>query len=223
MDSLPDCTCWSEWHRCFHDASPSLNTLRRAFTSLIRWAFMDPDKMADYGDVLGCYAYTPGSTTNRLEIAPSSVINPGNTQNVPGILISFQNGVTYNPVAVSPEINESEDTGSTEFISLASTELTILCRDFDADICCAMGDLCAMFLFAMYERLMDTWSWLKIYRLVSQSEPKITSKSDTDTTKWYESTVTFHLEYDYRVFVGRESKRMKDFSIDTTPADSLTK
>ena len=110
-----------------------------------------------------------------------------------------------------------------EYCNLKDFDRWSNARDFDADICCAMGDLCAMFLFAMYERLMDTWSWLKVYRLVSQSEPKITSKSDTDTTKWYESTVTFHLEYDYRVFVGRESKRMKDFSIDTTPADSLTK
>lgn len=213
--NLNDCSCWQDWHRCYKDASPSLNTLRRAFTALIRWAYSDPSKMADYGDALACYTYKPGSNKNPLSINPGSTIDPGDTQNVPGILISLGQGVQYEKVGMLPYLNESPDTASTELVNIASTTLTILCRDKDADVCCMMADLCTLFLFALTERLFNTWSWLRTYELQGQTEPKITqTEGAQDDTKWYESTVTIKLEYEYRVFLARESKRLKDFTLE---------
>lgn len=192
-----------------------MNTLRRAFTSLVRWAFSDPSKMADYGEALECYTYKGAGADNTLNIAPSSTIDPGDTQNVPGILISLGQGVQYTHPAMQPYINEAPDTSEISLTSIASADITILCRDKDADVCCMMGDLCTLFLFAMTERLYNTWSWLRTYQIQGQTEPKITqAEGGTDDTKWYESTITIKIEYEYSVFTARESKRMKDFSLE---------
>lgn len=214
---LLNCTCWEEWHRCYKDASPSLNTLRRAFTALLRWAYSDPNKMADYGEALACYAYNPDPDANNIiSINPGSTVDPGDTENIPGILVSFDDGITFQQAGMQPYLNESKDTSTTELANLASTTLTVLCRDKDADVCCMMADLCALFLFALTERLFDTWHWLRIYNLAGQTEPKITKGSGEDDTQWYESKLTIKIEYEYRAFIARESKRLKDFSLDST-------
>lgn len=172
--------------------------------------------MADYGEALACYTYKGDSESNIINISPSSIIDPGDTQNVPGILISLGNGVQYTHPSMQPYINESPDTSAVSLTSLASTTLTVLCRDRDADVCCMMADLCTMFLFALTERLFNTWSWLRIYQIQSQTEPKITqAEGSQDDTKWYESTLTIKIEYEYSVFTARESKRLKDFSLET--------
>ena len=216
-DSKLNCTCWKDWHRCYKDASPTLNTLRRAFTSLIRWAYSSPEKMADFSEELACYSYdnTPGAD-NRLTISPETNFDPGDSELVPGIYISLGQGVSYQAPSMQPYVNESLDTASTELSTLASTTITVKCLDKDAHISCLMADMCTMFLFAMTERLHDTWSWLRIYQLQGQSEPVKKSSEGNDDTHWYESSVVFKIEYEYRVFTARESKRLKDFSVDTT-------
>lgn len=216
-DSKLNCTCWKDWHRCYKDASPTLNTLRRAFTALLRWAYSSPEKMADFSEELACYSYdsTPGAD-NRLTISPETNFDPGDSELIPGIYISLGEGVSYQMPAMQPYLNESPDTSTTELATMASTSITIKCLDKDAHISCLMADMCAMFLFAMTERLFDTWSWLRNYQLQAQSEPTKKTAEGNDDTHWYESTLVFKIEYEYRVFTARESKRLKDFSVDTT-------
>lgn len=217
-----NCRCWEEWHRCYKDASPTLNTLRRAFTSLIRWAYSDPNRMADFGEALACYTYDLDDGANNLvEISPDTIADPGDAEILPSITISLGEGVSFQPPAMQPYINESFDTSTTELATVASTNLTITCRDKDASVCCLMSDLCAFFLFAITERLFNTWSWIRVYELQGQTEPKKATAQGQDDTHWYESTVTIKLEYEYRVFTARESKRLKDFSLDATPDSRL--
>lgn len=220
-DSKLNCTCWQDWHRCYKDASPTLNTIRRAFTSLLRWAYSDPSKMADFGDALGCYTYNnePGAN-NIITIASDTAAHPGETELFPGIYVSLGEGVSFQSPSMQPYLNESPDTSTTELATIASTNITIRCLDKDPSICCLMADLCAMFLFAMTERLFNTWSWLRIYSLQNQTEPTKKTGEGNDDTHWYESTLTFKMEYEYRVFTARESKRLKDFSLESTPMDT---
>lgn len=210
-----NCTCYEQWHRCFKDSSPSMSTLRRAFTLLARWAFSSKKNMADYGDILECYTYDATSDSNKLSINPGSVVDPGDAQNVPGILVSIPEGIKYNKVAMQPEIHISPDTSTTTQVALAEAQIVFLIRDYDADICSYMGDLIALFLFAMRTRLFNTWNWLSDFDLEMQTEPKITTKDETEATQWYESKVVFKLVFNYSVFVGRESKRLKDYTLYT--------
>jgi hypothetical protein len=173
--------------------------------------------MADFGEELECYSYdsTPGAD-NRLTISPETIFDPGDSELIPGIYISLGDGVAYQLPAMQPYLNEAPDTSTTELATMASTTITIKCLDKDAHVSCLMADMCAMFLFAMTERLFNTWSWLRNYQLQAQSEPVKKTSEGNDDTHWYESSVVFKIEYEYRVFTARESKRLKDFSVDTT-------
>lgn len=210
-----NCTCYEQWHRCFKEASPSMSTLRRAFTLLARWAFSSKKNMSDYGDILECYTYDATSDSNKLSINPGSVVDPGNAQNVPGILVSIPEGIKYNKVAMQPDSFISPDTSTSTLTSIAETQIVFLIRDYDSDICSYMADLIALFLFAMKYKLFETWGWLNEFDLEMQTEPKITTKDETEATQWYESKVVFKLVFNYSVFVGRESKRLKDYTLYT--------
>lgn len=213
-DLIGHCKCWADWYRCYNDAPPTLNTLRRAFTALIRWAFTKPENMGGgLGELLKCYTYS-STGKSKITISPVSVKDPGDTEQVPGIFISLDEGVKYAKPGMNTLLSESEDTATRYHVTQATTKVTITCKDFDADICCTMADVVVMFLFAITERLFRTWRWLRIYDLESQTEPKLTTKSESDTTKWYESKVTFNIVYDYNVLVTEDSKRLKDYSLE---------
>ena len=171
--------------------------------------------MADYGDILECYTYDATSDSNKLSINPGSVVDPGNAQNVPGILVSIPEGIKYNKVAMQPDSFMSPDTSTSTLTSIAETQIVFLIRDYDSDICSYMADLIALFLFAMKYKLFETWGWLNEFDLEMQTEPKITTKDETEATQWYESKVVFKLVFNYSVFVGRESKRLKDYTLYT--------
>lgn len=209
------CKDWEDWKRCFNGAPPTLNTLRRAFTALLRWAFTKPENMGDLGEALACYSYSDDDTKSGIKISPLSVKDPGDTETFPGIYVSLDEGVKYSKVGMNPELTMSKDTATTVNVMQASTKVVISCLARDADISCSIADLVVMFLFALTERLFYTWGWLRVYELESQTEPKLNSKSETDTTKWYETKVTINVAYDYTVLVSRESKRLKDYSLET--------
>lgn len=209
------CKDWEDWKRCFNGAPPTLNTLRRAFTALLRWAFTKPDNMGDLGEALACYSYNEDQNKSGIKISPLSVKDPGDTENFPGIYISLPDGVKYSKVGMNTELAMSRDTATKYHVMQASTKVVISCNDRDADISCSIADLVVMFLFALTERLFYTWGWLRGYELETQTEPKLTTKSETDTTKWYETKVTINITYDYTVLVARDSKRLKDYELDT--------
>lgn len=211
------CTTLDCWQSCFKDASPNLSTLRRAFTLLARWPFLNQSNMGEFADALGCYVYDPNSPTNKISITAGSTIDPGDSENVPGIVVSLgDNGVTYTHPTLNSTSFMSSDTSVINRTATAEVDLTFLFRDRSSDVCCQMADLMAMFLFAMYDRLFETWRWLAKYELKQQTEPKLTTKGEDTSNKWYECTLVFSLAYNYTVMVARESKRLKDFTLDTT-------
>jgi hypothetical protein len=78
-----------------------------------------------------------------------------------------------------------------------------------------MSDYLILFLAALEARLRETFGWLMDYKPVNQTEPTMTQKAQSDnTTRWYESVVTLDIAYSYSVFVARESKRLKDFTME---------
>lgn len=212
---LIHCKDWEDWVRCFNGAPPTLNTLRRAFTALLRWAFTKPENMGDLGEALACYSYDDDPNKSGIKISPLSVKDPGDTETFPGIYVSLDDGVKYSKAGMNPEMYISPDMATKFNVMQASTKVVISCRARDADISCSIADLVVMFLFALTERLFSTWGWLRVYDIEAQTEPKLTSKSETDTTKWYETKVTINVAYDYTVLVSRDSKRLKDYTVES--------
>lgn len=213
ITKIPTCTCFDEWFRCFREAPPSLNTLRRAFTALLRFAYSDVSRFDGYSDALSCLTYSDEAKNSKLTIKPSTTNDPGDTEDIPGIVISLEEGVKYDQVGMSPIARESEDTANWQQSLLATTNINIISRNYDADVCCVMSDINALFLFSLYQRLFETWNWLRDYSLVTQTEPKMAQTAEEDPTKWYESRVVVKLAFEYNTFTARESKRLKDFSV----------
>lgn len=220
LDLPLDCPDLETWRRCYADASPSLNTLRRTFTALLRWAFANVDNTDGFKEALKCMTWSPNGEESQLQIQPGSVQDPGDTAQVPSIMVSCgQEGVQLKPYAMSPEVRVSPDTSSHQRVWSATVNITIVCRAWDADVACIMSDFVLMFLTAMEPKLRSTFGWLREYKPINQTEPVLASAVQTeDATKWYESKVTMELEYTYSVFVALESKRLKDYSVETLPA-----
>jgi hypothetical protein len=218
INKLVECPALDAWERCFAAAPPSLNTLRHAFTALLKWAFANAINKDDFSDELGCLIFSTDPAKTQLSIQPASVQDPGDTENVPGILVSCDQGIQFSKEWISVEGKESPDFASHDRIWLAKANLVLVCKHYDADTACMMSDFVTMFLTAMDPVLRDTFDWLLDYKPITQTEPKLTQKTQTeDATKWYESTVTFELLYRYSVFVARESKRLKDYGFHAIP------
>lgn len=219
--NLPmDCPTLDVWRRCYEAAPPNLNTLRRAFTALVRWAFSNTDNTDGYAEALKCLTWSADGSKSQLQIQPGSVQDPGDTLQVPAVLISCgQEGIQLQPYALNSHADESPDTASHRRVWSAKVNMTFACRAWDADVACLMADFVLMFLTAMEPKLRRTFGWLTDYKPVSQTEPVMTSVTQTeDATKWYESKVVMELTYTYSVFVAEESKRLKDFTVAATPA-----
>lgn len=217
ITKIPTCTCFDEWFRCFREAPPSLNTLRRAFTALLRFAYSDVSRFDGYSDALSCLTYSDEAKNSKLTIKPSTTNDPGDTEDIPGIVISIPEGVNYEPVGFTPIAQESDDTSNWQQSLMATANITIISRNYDADMCCTMSDINTLFLFSLYQRLFETWNWLRNYTLKQQTEPKMSQTSEEDPTKWYESTVVLELKFEYNTFASRESKRLKDGTIAAVP------
>lgn len=212
------CSCWDDWQECFCREPITLNGLRRAFTCLIRWPFSNPGTLPDYADLLGCLHYSDNPAESTIAIQPGTVLDPGDTENVPGILIQCKDGVQFETPGLRPDMVGSEDYSRHVFVNMAHTTITFLCRHKDADTVCAMCDLVTLFLSALYPRLMDeSWPQLRHLQLVSQTEPAMQSAPGDTATKWYEASVAIKLSYEYNVFGARESHRLKAGTVRAEP------
>ena len=216
LDLPLNCPSLAVWERCYAGAPPTLNTLRRTFTALVRWAFSSKTREDGYAEELGCLVWDEDPTKAQLQIQAASVMDPGDTEQVPGILISCgKEGVTFDRPTITSKGAESPDTAAHYRNYLASAKLQFVCKAFDADVACMMSDYLLLFLSALEARLRETFGWLMDYKPVNQTEPTMTQKAQSDnTTRWYESVVTLDIAYSYSVFVARESKRLKDFTME---------
>lgn len=216
VDLPLNCPSLDAWSRCYASAPPTLNTLRRAFTALVRWAFSSSTREDGFAEELGCLAWDEDPTKSQLQIQAASVMDPGDTEQVPGILISCgKEGVSYERPAISSKGTESPDTAAHYRNYTSNVKLQFVCKAFDADVACIMSDYLILFLAAIEQRLRETFGWLLDYKPLNQTEPAMTQKTQSDTTtRWYESVVVLDLTYVYSVFVARESKRLKDFTVE---------
>lgn len=218
INKIVDCPSLDAWRTCFIDSPPSMNTLRYAFTTLLKWAYANSSNKDGFEDALGCLVYDNDPAKSQITIQPASALDPGNTEHVPGILVSCDQGIQFDRQWLSSEGVSSPDFSSNERLWLAKVSLKFVCRHYDADIACTMSDFVTMFLTAIEPVLYETFNWILDYKPAAQTEPTLTQKSQTeDATKWYESTVSFSMTYRYSVFVARESKRLKDYGLFTTP------
>lgn len=218
INKIVQCPSLEAWETCFVDAPPSLNILRHAFTTLLKWAFANSSNKDSFSEELGCLVFDVDPAKSQISIQSASVQDPGDTEHIPGIIVSCDQGIQFEKQWLSSEGPGSPDFASNERIWLAKASLKFVCRHYDADTACMMSDFTTMFLTAMEPVLYDTFNWILDYRPAAQSEPTLTQKSQTeDATKWYESTVNFTLTYRYSVFIARESKRLKDYGLFATP------
>lgn len=216
LDLPMHCPSLEAWERCYMGAPPTLNTLRRTFTALVRWAFSNAANTDGFADALGCLTWSEGNDS-QITIKPASVNDPGNTEVVPGIIISCgKEGISYSRVGISSVGAESPDTASHYRNRIAKVKMQFVCNAYDADVACYMSDYLMLFLSAMEPKLRETFGWLLDYDPSNQTEPTLTQKVQGDT-KWYESVVVVDIAYVFSVFVSRESKRLKDFTMEAIP------
>lgn len=218
---MSKCCCSSvrEWCACADRESPSMYSLRRMFTLLAQYLFSDKERMAGFGDALECRTYDPAGINSGISIQPATVVDPGNTENIPGILVQLsEDGVKLEPLAMRPDVNESVDYASHEEVWKATATVQFRCRDKDADIAGQMADAMLLFVTAIRTRLLRYIGWLKDYSPGGATEPKLTKNEldDTSTERWYESVVSVDITFTYAVGVAEDSKRLKDFSLFTT-------
>lgn len=212
---LIPCPCFpslKDWCDYCHGAAPSLNNIRRAFTLLARTAFANVSD-SEYGPALSCRTYSDDKDKNQLSIEPASVINPGNTQNVPGILISVPEGMQFRRTSLNPIKTFSPDFASSNQITTGTAVVAFTCRDEDADIACLMADLMMLVVMSARDAAIKAWHhWLLDYEVLGQTEPKLVKNDDDPSNYWYESVVTLKLSLAWGAVVSVESKRMTGFS-----------
>lgn len=197
------------WCAYCKGSAASLNNLRRAFTLLARTSFAHIPENEEYKDALSCRTYTDNPETNKISIEPASVINPGNTQNVPGVLVAVPEGFQFERKSLSPVASHSPDFASSSQITMGTATVTFTCRDTDADMACLMADLLMLTVMAARDAAMDAWrTWLLDYEVMGQTEPKLVKQEDDTSIYWYESVVTLKLSLAWGARVSVESKRM---------------
>lgn len=218
-DSTDRCQCCSSldrWCDCVRGASPSLHDLRRIFTLLLQYLFSDSSRLAEYSEALECRTYDSDKNNTKISISPTTVVDPGDTENIPGILVQAgDDGMQFEPAGLTSDVNESTDYASHEEVWKTTVQMQFVCRDKDADVAGIMSDAVMLFLVALRPKLFRTLSWLREFDPVSVTEPKIAKNEldDTSTDRWYESVASVKITAEYRVYVAEESRRLKDFSL----------
>lgn len=215
-DKCTCCSSFAEWCRCVEGVEPSLQSIKRIFTLLVQYLFSDKDRLAGLSDALACRTYSSNQAETGIHIAPATVVDPGDTEVVPAILIQASNdGVKFEKLAIDPSAHETPDYASNTEVWKCDAVLQFRCLDRDGDVAGLMADALMLFLTSLRRGLLERVPWLKEYVPVEITEPKM-MKSDIDETsadKWYESIVAVQISYIYSVFVSTESKRLKDFSL----------
>ena len=208
------------WRDCYVNASPTLNTLRSMFTALICHAFSNDKNMDDFSDELSCLTWSPDSSESSIYIKPGGVNDTGDTESVPGIIITCgKEGISYEPVGMGLYSSFTPDTAGRTISYKSYVNISFVCRHKDADVSAMVSDYVLFVLVSATPLFYTTFSWLLNYVPVQQTEPTLTQKSQTEgASQWYESTVIVRLDYEYAIASYIESKRLKAIEINTSNA-----
>lgn len=206
---------FSEWSDCFCNNPPTLNTIRRGFTQLLRYCFSNPEHYADNKEYLGCLSYSDDPRESKLSVLATGASDPSNTQNIPGVFISLGDQVQFQRHSINDTVSISRDYARETNSMLATANIQIKCSHKNADISCALADMCMLFLMAAKKHVRKAWGWVRLMDIVSQTEPKLTQQSESDSSnRWYDSTLVIQLIYEYAIDIDTESKRLKEYSLD---------
>lgn len=203
-----------EWYNCFCNSHASMYTLRNGFLQMLRYCFSDPDHYAENREAIECLTYKPDGT-GTLDIVAKGASDPSDTDHIPGIVLSFDNGISYSMPTISDITMRSLDHATFGVHSLGQATMVVKCRAYDADIACILSDMVALFMAGVKVKVMQAWGgWLHDYRLSRQTEPSLQQVTESDSSVvWYESSVAFNIDFEYNVSTVQESKRLKGSTV----------
>lgn len=206
---------FSEWKDCFCNSAPTLNNIRKGFTQLLKYCFSNTNHYSDNKEYLGCMVYSDDPSESQLSITAKGAYDPSNTQLVPGIQVSLAEGVQFNRQGARNTLAVSKDTARETLALQARANVQIRCSHKDADISCAMADMCMLFFMAAIKHINQAWGWVDYIDIVQQTEPKLNQQSESDSSnKWYDSTLVIQIVYQYSINIDTESKRLKEYTLD---------
>lgn len=210
-DDLKDCESFEEWKRCHEYDTPGVGLLRNTFTKLIKFFFSDTDNLSEFGEDLACRV----KDGDGFHISAGSVIDPGNTNMAPGIIITTGEGVSMDRPWLRAQIDNMPDFATHENVHMATCNMTFMCLDFDADVCAKIADAVMFALVSIEPMLLETWRWLKQYKPKQQTSPQLARKAQDPNVfeDFYESRVIVELQYVYVTTTRRESRRMQDYGL----------
>lgn len=210
-------TSLKEWESCFCGPLPTMSALRQAFVQLLRYCFSDSSHYSDLEQQLGCLTYKPEGGENSISIYAAGANDPSNTNNIPGVLVQFKEGIKYQMQALQDYRVTSQDFSRTTSYTVGQTQLVLTCSAYDADISCAMADACMLFIMGVKQRILQAWGrWIRDIRVEQLSEPHQKQVSETDSSVvWYESQLVVAINIEYEVDTAEESKRLKGSTINS--------
>lgn len=213
---------FKEWYNCFCNTPPTLNNIRRGFTMLTRYCFSNPENYADNAEILGCMKYSDQPGEGDLSIIAKGAQDPANTELIPGIFISLSDAVQYAPYYIGPYTSTSSDRARITSSLTATANIQIKCSHKNADVSCAMADMCMLFFMAAIPHIKRAWGWVSQVNIQGQTEPKLQQLSESDTSnKYYDSILAIQLIYQYSINIDTESKRLKAYTLDNSADVSL--
>lgn len=207
-DDLKECEDFAQWKLCHELDSPGIYTLRNVFTKVIKYFFSREENLSSYGEDLAC-------KIDKFHIAPGAVIDPGNTNMVPGIIITTGDGVSLDTPWISAQVERTPDYATTRNVHLASVPMTMICYEYDADLCAKISDAVLYALVTAEPMFFETWNWLVQYRPKQQTSPQLSRKATDQESfeNFYESRVVVEVQYEYGTVTRRESRRMQDYTL----------
>lgn len=208
------CVDLQDWFEKCSESAPGLSSLRSGFVMLLKLFFSSPDMLGPWRDALACLP------ANKLKIYAGSSVDPGDTENVPSIVVSTGDGVqVQRPWLRAPQGNMGGDFSTDINMYISKVTIHFKLRHYDSDIADMMADALMMLIIGSEQQVRRTWTWVSDYVPMAQVEAKRARQAtDPDAFEdWYEASVTLELTYVMAVAVRMESKRIAEIVDKQTP------
>lgn len=177
---------------------------------MLKLFFNSPSMLGPWEEALECVV------NSKLKIEAGTAVDPGNTENVPSIIVSAGEGLQLSkPWLRAPQFNIGGDYSTQANMHQCDVSLNFLVRHFDAAIADQMADALMMLLIGGEQQIRNTWRWVVEYIPLGQTEAKRARKAQDPEAfeDWYEATVSVKLVYIMSVTVRQESKRIAEIKV----------
>lgn len=152
---------------------------------------------------------------DKFIITPGATVDPGNTNHVPGIIVTTGEGVQLSTEWLQNQILYDPDFATLQNTHRAEVTMGFLCLHFDPDMVARISDEVLALVVSSELLLRQAWEWLIEYQPKGQTSPKLARKAtDQDAFEnYYEATVNLQLVYQYSTITRIESRRMQDYDL----------